>query len=269
LQRARVLLVFIGDGWATGTPSRAQAESAFSAILDSPYMAFLAQYGIRRAQIVGAIEGPSTIGSLGDDPREILKEKVRLITEADVIAALKKLIDGRPAAEKDVTYMAVVSSVAHPICGDWPSAAGWHRSFSYKGVDRAYGVVLNWSGNTPTDVWNSIHGLPEVFTHELVEACSDPDGESGYHLTGVSDSDGENGLPEICDHSDRRSVRLPGFSRNVMLSGYWSNLHGGWTIPDGLSLRAALGQQTHVAVPSVRAAVSERSMRLAVRTRTR
>lgn len=269
LKRPKVVLVFLGGGWtAAGLPSTADAEAAFRAALASPYMSALAQYeGIGRAEIVAVLNAPSVIGAVADDPRKFLP-KVQLIAETQITDALGPAIDfaGRPDGEETL-YMAIISSDPTPVVSEHANAGGYHKQFVYKDKTYSYGVVLNWAGNTADNIWESSGALPVVFTHEVVEACTDPDG-SGYHLDSPPNA-ADPGENELCDYAATDSspsslLPLSGFSRQVRLEGYWSNLDATWVVPTTYSLRALLGQQTREFVPSVRSALGTGSVRSAI-----
>jgi hypothetical protein len=270
LEKAKIVLVFMGDGWNSpnGLPSQTDADGAFRAIFAGPYMSHLTQYdGIHRAEIVATVNGPSSIGELGKDPRGYLPQ-VQLISDQQITDALGGVIDAlsRPAGEETL-YMAIISYGAQPILSDHSeSGGGFHFQFDHAGKTHAWGVVTNLSGNTEENIWQSSGALPTVFTHEVVEACTDPDDTSGYRLTPPpkATDPGEN---ELCDYAVSAVVRLPGFARDVNLEGYWSNVHDSWVVPTEYSLRAALGQQTRTFVPNVGSALGgATSLRAAVRT---
>jgi hypothetical protein len=254
LERARITLVFLGDGWTAGLPSQADAEACFRSLLATPYMSYLAQYGIRRAEIVGTITGPTSLGKLASDPRLDLPQ-VQLISDKDITDALGAEADAHPRpAGEETLYMAVISHQTQPVFSDHLDAAGFHLQFEHAGRTYAYGAVPNWSGNTADNIWQSTGSLPATFAHELVEACSDPDGSTGYQLT-PSQNAADPAENELSDYAGTAVLRLPGMTRDILLEGYWSNVHDAWVVPTGYSLRAALGQQAPQPVPNVKAAL--------------
>jgi hypothetical protein len=107
---------------------------------------------------------------------------------------------------------------------------GYHSQFNDNGRSITYGTVLNWSGNTADNIWNSVGSLPAVFGHEVVEACTDP--ANGFRL--------DNG-EELADLNDSRSVALPGIRQAISLAAYWSELSGMAVVPTSYSLRIAFG----------------------------
>ncbi len=255
----------MGDGWTdAGLPSRSDAEAMFRATLATPYMSYLAQYqGICKAEIVAVSNGPTSIGKIAPDPRQYIPT-VQLISDKEITDALGVNIDAAPRPEGEQTlYMAIISSQTQPVLSEHTDAGGFHYFFAHNGRNYDFGVVLNFSGNTVENIWGD---LASVFTHELVEACTDPDGASGYRLTPPPNAKnpGEN---ELCDFAPKVQLRLPGLSRDVGLESYWSNLHDQWVVPTGYSVRAALGQQTPQAVYDVWSALGAVRVRAAVRAR--
>jgi hypothetical protein len=264
IMRARIVLVFMGDGWTpTGLPLQKDAEAMFRAVLATPYMSYLNQYqGICRAQIVATYNGP-TVGVIAPDPRKFLPE-VRLISDTEITDALGAIIDARPRPGGEQTlYMAIVSSSTQPVLSAHTNAEGFHFFFEHAGQQHDFCVVLNYSGNTAENIWAD---LAATFTHELVEACTDPDGSSGYRLTPppMPLDPGEN---ELCDYGPIVQLQLPGLDRKVGLYKYWSNLHDRWVAPTDYSVRAALGQQTRESVYDVWSALGAARLRAAVRAR--
>jgi hypothetical protein len=263
--RARIVLVFMGNGWTpAGLPLQGDAEAMFRATLATPYMSYLAQYeGICRAEIVATHKGPTEIGILAPDPRHYIPT-VQLISDKEITDAFGANIDAnpRPAGEQTL-YMAIISSSTQPVLSAHTDAGGYHSVFEHE--DRLYdwGVVLNFSGNTEENIWGD---LAVGFTHELVEACTDPDGSSGYRLTPAPNpkDPGEN---ELCDYAPKIQLRLPGLRRDLGLESYWSNVHDRWVAPTGYSVRAALGQQAPQSVPDVWSALGTTRVRAAVRAR--
>ena len=113
-----------------------------------------------------------------------------------------------PSARKPCTWRSSATRLS-PVLSDHLDAGGFHKQFEHAGRTYAYGVVLNWSGNTADNIWQSSGSLPAVFAHELVEACSDPDGSTGYRLTPSQHAatPGENELERLTP--DRRCCACP------------------------------------------------------------
>jgi|GEM_PF-6476462 len=258
LQRVKVVLTFRGAGWANGAISSSEVRRSFVATLASPYMSQLIQYrGIRRAQIIFTQEDTADMGRLGPDPRKFVSGNIWLIADEDVRNAARVALRARPPQEnEEVLYLVVVSQDPIPIVVEFQDASGYHSQFLEDGVVVRYGVLLHQSASTAEEAW---HYLPGVFSHELVEACTDPDTTSGFHV--VIDGKPE----ELCDLDDTRPVRLNGFAPEVKLAAYWSELGREAVVPTVYSLRAALGKRPTDPVPSVKTAIAGTDVRAFIR----
>jgi hypothetical protein len=254
LQRAKIVLSFRGSGWRTGSISTSDVRRAFDAALASPYLSHLVQYrGIRRAEIVFVIEDARNLGQLGPDPRKFVAGNIWLIADEEIKNVARVALRARPPEDnEEVFYLAVVSQDPIPIVVEEVNASGYHQKFDEDGRTVFYGVLLHQSASTVEESW---HYLPGVFSHELVEACTDPDVKSGFTL---------NTVGELCDMDDDRAVQLPGFEPEVKLSVYWSELERAAVAPTTYSLRVALGKRSTEAIPSVRAAIQGTSIRDAI-----
>jgi hypothetical protein len=116
-------------------------------------------------------------------------------------------------------------------------------------------VLLHIASST---VEHSFHYLPGVFSHETVEACTDPDVTSGVSLENI---DGTNKSGEICDMDRVQSVRLPGFDHDIDLSVYWSEVERQAVAPTSYSLRVAFGIGSTGELASVANAMKGKSVR--------
>jgi hypothetical protein len=251
LQRAKVVLSFRGAGWRTGTISTSDVRRAYEAVLNSPYLSHLVQYrGIRRAEIVFSLEDTRNLGTLGLDPRKFVAGNIWLLADEDIRNVARVALRARPPeANEEVFYLAVVSQDPIPIVVEQVDASGYHNTFDEDGRTVIYGVLLHQSASTVEEAW---HYLPSVFSHELVEACTDPDVRTGFIV---------NPVGEICDMGDERAVQLPGLEHEINLSAYWSELEREAVVPTALSLRVALGMRKNDSVSGVRASIQGTSVR--------
>jgi hypothetical protein len=146
-------------------------------------------------------------------------------------------------------YLTVVSQDPIPIVVEQVTASGYHNTFDEGGRTVTYGVVLHQSASTVEESWRY---LPRVFSHELVEACTDPDVTSGFALTPFG---------ELCDMNDERAAQLLGLEHEVGLAVYWSELEATAVAPTAYSLRVALGKKATDSLPSVKTLIQGSSVR--------
>jgi hypothetical protein len=251
LQRAKIVLSFFGAGWRAGSTSSGDMRRAFDAVLASPYLSHLVQYrGIRRAEIVLTIEDQTDLGKLGPDPRKFVAGDIWLLADDDIKKVTRVALRARPPNDgEEVFYLSVVSQNPIPIVVEHVDASGYHDTFKEGERTITYGVLLNQSANTVEETWRY---LPGVFSHELVEACTDPDVKTGFIVSTIG---------EICDIDDTRATRLPGLEHEVTLAAYWSELEREYVTPTTYSLRVALGKSLTASVSSVKALINGSSVR--------
>jgi hypothetical protein len=253
LERAKVVLSFCGFGWGTGSISTSDVRRAFSAVVASPYLSHLVQYrGIRRAEILGvSIEDTRNLGRLGPDPRKFVAGDIWLLSDEDIKQAARTAMKVRPPeGDERVFYLVVVSQDPIPIVVERKDDSGFHNTFEEDGRAVFYGVLLHQAASTADESWKY---LPGVFTHELVEASTDPDLRSGFIV---------NPIGEICDTAfEPIPVRVPGFEHEITLSLYWSELVRAFVAPTSYSLRIALGKRSTDAVANVKSLIQGNSVR--------
>ena len=254
LERGKLFVRLRGAGWTTGAFTPDDANRSFKATLASPYLSSLVQYrGVRRTRMEDFQTDAANIGNLGPDPRHFVATDIWLIKDEDIQKIVVEMAKNRPPQEDGASlYMVAISQDPIPIVVENLNASGYHQSFNNGGRTLHYAVLLNISSNDVDHTW---HFLPGVFSHELVEACTDAEPPTGFAFT-----DGD----EICDLNDERPVKLPGLEREVNLAAYWSDLEKTAVVPTGYSLRVALGKRPTDAVPSVRALIKRASILAAI-----
>ena len=251
IERAKIVLSFRGAGWQSGAVSPGDMRRAFDAAVASPYMSQLIQYrGIRRASIIFSIEDFNNLGSLGPDPRKFVPGNVWLLHDEDIRNVARVALRARPPENNEtIFYLTVLSQDPIPLVVEQINASGYHNTFEENDQTVYYGVLLHQAASTVEESWRY---LPGVFTHELVEACTDPDVKSGFLL---------NTVGEICDMDEVTTVRLPGLEHEVTLAKYWSELERRPVAPVSYSLRIALGKRPAEKVPGIRRLIAGTSAR--------
>ena len=254
LKRMKIVLSFRGSGWAIKTFTSTDALRAFEAVLSSPYLSHLVQYrGIRRAEIVFSSEDTNNLGKMAPDPRNFVTGNIWLIADEEIKNVTRDAIKARPPVDnEEVFYLTVISQDPIPIVAEQVNASGYHNTFNEDGLTIFYGVLLHQSASTAEESWQY---LPSVFSHEVVEACTDPDVRSGFIL---------NTVGELCDMDEDRIVLLPHLEHKIKLSVYWSELERSTVAPTLYSLRVALDKRPTEAIPSLKGAISGNSVREAI-----
>lgn len=218
LQNAHLYLIYWGAPWATSTsPSASEVTAAVRTILASHYMDRLAQYrGIGPATVTGQL-----VVSASDPPPAF--------ADSDIAGLIFELIEAatipEPADDPLLIYFVFLPAGVHSVRA---GVIGEHSYFTYLDLDGApagsgfpvANAHYGWVGNDGT-----LDGVTTVFSHELVESTTDPEGDG---ITGVAGTGQEGGWCEIGDVCSR-TERLDG----VRVQSYWSERDGTCIVSPG------------------------------------
>lgn len=254
LERAQLFVRLRGTGWITGAFKSNDAHVAFKAVLASPYLSSLVRYrGVRRARLVQFESDPSNMGHLGPDPRKFVSGNIWIVPDAEIQSVVVDMAsERRPEDDSTSLFMVVISQDPVQVVPESPNANGYHQSFDSNGRTLHYAVVLHQSASTLDHSW---HYIPGVFSHELVEACTDPEPPGGFLF-----QDGD----EICDLNDERHVNLTGLDHEIDLAAYQSQLENKAVVPTAYSLRIVMGLRPADSVSSVKPFVKNGSVSAAI-----
>jgi hypothetical protein len=201
LQSAKVLLIFWGTSW-TGNPPVTSASiiKAVQSIVGSPYMDRLHQYrAIGRATVHGSLTVSTPVGSSPADPPHPF-------SDGDVSQLLTNLVNTgalpSPVSDPQLLYVVFMP----PGVGSSGTFVGEHSSVSIGGANCHYA----WLTNAGT-----LNGITSVFSHELVEAVTDPEGSA---IIGDPGTCSQSGWCEIADICTGSTVTING----VVVQRYWS-----------------------------------------------
>jgi len=197
LRNAHIVLIYWGSAW--GNPATNPSQTAFTnavrGILGGPWGTQLAQY-----RGIGPITLEQVDLNTSSDPATVF-------TDPQIQAMIDSRISGgfvpMPAAGVDRIYC-VLMPTGHSS-GDTPFV-GQHQYY-----DRA-GTRVYWAWVTNDGTLTGGNSIPKVFTHEVAEACSDPDLGSGITLTTVGEGD------EIGDTCNNTYSTINGVAEEA----YWS-----------------------------------------------
>src|SRR5450432_518872 len=205
LTSVEVAAVFWGKYWSNTSPAPSPTPDtyyqAFTGITTGPYLTGLRQY---RGAGPGTMLG-KFINDSSDPPNGY--------GDSDVANMLTKFLDDNPSVPAPATGRQRFYAVVTPPGLDDSEALGKHINFTYKGVKAYYCWVNSIGGLTDS----SSDGVVNTFSHELAEACTDPDGGSGITVDGTGVSNDEIG--DTCNN-EFAIVEMNGVHCNVQC--YWS-----------------------------------------------
>ena len=211
-------LIFWGNAWTwqQTTPTVSDVIGAAQALLAGPYMAYLDQYGIGS-------------GGLRDNGITVLQDPPNPFSRDDWHNLIWDLIDQGTYPEPDEDggrnlYMLILPP---GVVYDDPNVGGIH---GHPGdYDFPFDYDTAWAGFVLND--GDIDTITTRLSHELVEACTDPE-DDGWTIDGRSSPD-----DEICDVCEN----ITGILGSLMVQGYWSNRDRNCVIPG--AAWASLGGQ--------------------------
>jgi hypothetical protein len=174
LTNVHLVLIFWGTAWANAgtTPGVGQVMDSARRIVDSPYMSGLLQYSnIRRGRVSSATLVGSAVSTSPDNPPNPF-------TDNDVSTLVENLIVGQfvPAPSSLVNPLYVVF-VPNGV-GQGGSFIGEHTYYTRQDGTR---VKFAWVTNNGT-----IANLTTILSHEIVEACTDPEGSAWLGVSGTA-----------------------------------------------------------------------------------
>ena len=212
-----IQLVFWGRQWANPLPPAAPADiqNRIQTIMHSPYLSKLTQYGCSGT---GRLRGTTFVTDT-DPPNPF--------NDASVQNFVIGLIDNETLTEPDEDWDLFVCVFMPTYANYGPGGlSGAHSSVVWSDYDLFDvdndSVRLAWIGN-PGGA-GAIDSITTTFSHELVEACTDPEttGSPAWRQTPC-------GTPTACEIGDVCSsvARVYG----VQVQAYWSQSDGACVIP--------------------------------------
>jgi len=223
LTDVEVILVFWGSFWSATpapSPSRDQYEQAIRGIVTGPYMSELTQYrGVGQGSVIFSeiFDGTSPVNGY---------------TDSDVVTMLKGRFANNASMPQPASghnrFYAVIAPQG--INNSLTQFAGQHQSFTFNGSTAYYAWVDNTGSLTGHDC------VTKVFSHELVEACTNPDVDTSNNsiLVQGTKSDGSavknDEIGDTCNN-EFANVDMNGITCSVQ--SYWSNSANTCVLPLG------------------------------------
>lgn len=219
LPQPNIMPIFWGAEWVSASPPIAPATllASLETIIDGPYLDALAQYGAGGKPTLLA---PRYIS--GSEPGTGAPNSAYWASMGRYL--LDNLIDEGSLAEPDedwsrFTVIFMPSTFAYPPDAQGRTVYGFHASFQWQDYDLfdvdndpvRYAMV----GTAPQNGVSGLDMATSTFSHELVEAITDPDGKGGWRR---SPSSGTPSSDELADAPCSQIARLNG----VAVSSYWS-----------------------------------------------
>ena len=202
-------ILFWGDYWRTATgPSTADVMSAMGAIVASPYLSALNQYGFSSLRL----RGGTLVSSPGPPGGTFSADDVRNMVWA--------LIDDDVFPEPDDGGGVIVYLVVAPAGTMYndTGARGAHTSAHDTDLFDGDDAWVGWTN------WGDLDFITDVLSHELIEALTDPlPGTRDAWLLGRS----LNGGFELGDSCNNTVDRLDG----LLVQAYWSEQDHACVIP--------------------------------------
>ncbi len=222
IPHVRLILVFWGSWWnsTSAVPSVGQVTDAVVNILTGPYMSSLAQYrGIGSGFLQSSIVVSAAIGNSPASPPASFSNSDVATLLTNMLAA--GLMPG-PATDAELLYMVML-----PPGATQPGLLGEHTYAGVNNTNLHFGWVAN-GGSLESVTW--------VFSHELVESCTDPEGSA---ITGTGCNQG--GWCEIGDVCTGNTAVING----VTVQRYWSQADQACVVPTDAIVKTDKDNKDH------------------------
>jgi hypothetical protein len=216
---APVQVIFWGSAWdqPSTSPSSGSLNFAIQQLLAGPYLTALRQYGITRNPFGGSV--------LVNTP-----EPPNTFVETDINSLVSALIENGTFPEPDEGGRNIYLVMMPPNTSYGPGGArGAHSSFASGSAIDTDTAWAGWIGNDTTK--NAFDRIMETFSHELVEMCTDPEGDA-WTVLGQPESEDEIG--DVC-------AGLHDEVNGVTAQSYWSAFDNVCILPTAYSVRRTFG----------------------------
>jgi hypothetical protein len=226
LGSVRVHLIFWGRAWTNlpaPSPTVGQCTDAVLTIVGSNYMNSLRQYSVGSGRLGSATVISDSVGnSPVDPPNPFSNDDIWQLV--DHLRTANRIPTTDVGSTAQGLYLVVVPA---GVSSNQAGVIGEHSYYWFDSTNVPYGWVTQ----------NSLDSFSEVFSHELVEACTDPEGSGWTSTTACGTNHG--GWCEIGDVCQGNTARVNG----VLVQRYWSNTDNQCVVPD--DPKVALDSKQH------------------------
>jgi hypothetical protein len=216
IPNVKIVTVF----WGASVPDQAKINDFFTAVTDSPYFDWLAEYNTPTQKIGRG----SLVASFVDTPSSSSN-----VSDGQVSAEIKKLIGAGKIPKNDGNTLYMVyfpPGVTISMGGDssCSSFCAYHNSDTYGGQSLYYGVMPHLGGACAGGCGGGteFQNLCSASSHEMIEAVTDPAVGNG-NLAWYDDNQGEIG--DICNQEE-------GTVNGFNVQAEWSNKKGSCIVTD-------------------------------------
>lgn len=213
LGSTKVYLIFWGGVWKqAATPAVSDITAAVQQILAGPYTSALEQYrGIGPASLAGNV----TVAD-SEPPNPFKDNDVASFVHLQIKAGGVP----EPDVDPDQLYVVVmppgINSVDQSIIGE-------HSYALYADYDPPLDFDVNWIHYAWVSNDGTLATVTTIFSHELVESCTDPEGTAVTQITGPRSGPGWCEIGDVCSST--------GVVGGVTVQSYWSQRDGSCIIP--------------------------------------
>jgi len=217
INKVRVQMIYWGTAWATNpTPSQADITAAVKKILAGPYMTDLIQY---RGIDYGTFQGETSVTAVvGSGATQSPANPPNSFTDAQVFQLITNLVAAgtvpSPDAVPQILYCVVVPV---GVQSSNSAAIGEHTYDTNSAYTNKFHFA--WVENDGT-----LDYVTEIFSHELAESCTDPEGDAFTGVAGTCSGTGWCEIGDVCEG-------VTGLLNGISVQAYWSDQAGACVIP--------------------------------------
>ena len=211
LTNVQVQLIFWGREWDSDpppSPTASDITKAIATILSSSYMSELSQY---RSISSGSLLGTTVVTT--SEPPKSFKDK-------DVAHFVQGLIDSgtvvSPFSNNQILYFVLMPIQVQSN----KNFVGEHTFFKYTSKKNSHSANVHYGWVTNN---GHLDFITTVFSHELVESCTDPEGTAILGTAGTCSQSGWCEIADVCTNT--------GQVNGVTVQSYWSQRSRTCVIP--------------------------------------
>lgn len=227
LYRPRLIVTFWGDYWAapptgkTDTVEVGNVVRAVQAIVGSSYLNHLTQYGpFQRAEVVSikVVPAPRSSGEIKGTPD--------VFSDFSISGFVQTLIDKGMMSYHESDQLLYFVFMP-PTSRSNDLAVGGHHSNTFRSPGHSGDVTgrYAWVATRGPKSLLKLDEITRVFSHELVEAATDPDGD-GLQVAPPETTTWNEICDEGCGCASATGSVEDSVGRSVVVQKYWSRWHG-------------------------------------------